>query len=367
MAFGLHRSGEIESRSDTERSLELLTESLSLYEAIGARHGVAGVLLHLSVLASYNADFGEEERLARSSLSALEEFGHPLEIVEALRRVAFSVAMQGRIEEGMQIGRQYLTIAHNLGKQYSVDSSFWFAGLIRSTGQVEEAYRRYGEVKVACEDIGSHTMLLSAIFWQARAGLHLGNYRQYLSIAADQRDKYASRYMYAHLALGRGAAHLALGQPEDSLEESTKAVETFRLGGLRPALSRSLATLALVLRAVGDVVAARESLSEALQLAIEMRSPPVLCYSLPAAALLLADQGDNVRAVAIYALALQNPNVANSRWFYDVAGKEIEAIAESLPPAVAEAAKAKGAEMDLWATAEELLDEFHSTPGRHSE
>jgi hypothetical protein len=77
---------------------------------------------------------------------------------------------------------------------------------------------------------------------------------------------------------------------------------------------------------------------------------------------LLADRGDNEQAVAVYTLALQNPIVANSQWFYDVAGKEIEAIAGSLPPAEAEAARAKGAEMDLWKTAEELLKEFQTTP-----
>ena len=103
-------------------------------------------------------------------------------------------------------------------------------------------------------------------------------------------------------------------------------------------------------------------MAEAIRLAIEMKSPPVLCYSLTTSALLLADRGDNEQAVAVYTLALQNPIVANSQWFYDVAGKEIETIAESLPPAGAEAAKARGAELDLWATAEELLTQFQTTP-----
>jgi tetratricopeptide (TPR) repeat protein len=206
-------------------------------------------------------------------------------------------------------------------------------------------------------------MVLSASLWQAWAGLHLGNYRQFLSIAADQKDVYSTRYYLGQLAQGSAAAHLGLGKPEDALEKSRLAVDSFRLGGLLPELSRSRATLALVLRALGDEDSARNQLAKAIRLAIEMISPPVMCYSLTASAHLLAGRGDNEQAVAVYTLALQNPIVANSQWFYDVAGEEIEAIGESLPPAEAEAAKARGAELDLWETAEELLNEFQTTPG----
>ena len=80
--------------------------------------------------------------------------------------------------------------------------------------------------------------------------------------------------------------------------------------------------------------------------------------ALPVAALILADEGQHERAVELYEMALRYPYVANSRWFEDVAGKEIAAIAAALPPAVVAAAKERGRARDELATIEELIAEW---------
>jgi hypothetical protein len=55
---------------------------------------------------------------------------------------------------------------------------------------------------------------------------------------------------------------------------------------------------------------------------------------------------------------LQNPYVANSRWFEDVAGRHIKEVAASLPLEVVAAAEARGRGRDVWETAEVLLKEL---------
>ena len=80
--------------------------------------------------------------------------------------------------------------------------------------------------------------------------------------------------------------------------------------------------------------------------------------ALPGIALLFTDQGEIERAVELYALASTFGIVANSKWFADIAGDEITEAAEKLPADVIEAAKARGRELDLWQTAEELLAEM---------
>ena len=79
---------------------------------------------------------------------------------------------------------------------------------------------------------------------------------------------------------------------------------------------------------------------------------------LTAITLRLADEGQKVRAVELYALASRYAFVANSRWFEDVAGKHIAAVAATLPPEVVAAAQERGKARDLWATAEEMLKEL---------
>jgi hypothetical protein len=88
-----------------------------------------------------------------------------------------------------------------------------------------------------------------------------------------------------------------------------------------------------------------------------------LIQALAAAALILADAADStesakVRAVELYALLSRHPHVANSRWYEDVVGKQITAIAKTLPADVVAAAQERGKTRDLWETAEELLEEL---------
>lgn len=79
----------------------------------------------------------------------------------------------------------------------------------------------------------------------------------------------------------------------------------------------------------------------------------------PAIALLLADQGEVERAVELCALVSHYPSMANApRWFEDIAGRHIAAVAATLPLEVVAAAEEQGKARDLWETAEELLDEI---------
>jgi hypothetical protein len=107
--------------------------------------------------------------------------------------------------------------------------------------------------------------------------------------------------------------------------------------------------------ALDDLCRAEEHLHEVLQTSTEVQAFWPIVAALPAVALLLSGGGQLERAVEIYALASRYPQVANSRWFEDVAGKHIAAAAVALPPEVVDAAQKRGRARDLWGTAEELL------------
>ena len=64
------------------------------------------------------------------------------------------------------------------------------------------------------------------------------------------------------------------------------------------------------------------------------------------------------RAVELYALVSRYPFVAKSPWFEVVFGRQIDAIAASLPPEVVAAARERGRARDLHATVAELLAEL---------
>jgi tetratricopeptide (TPR) repeat protein len=151
-----------------------------------------------------------------------------------------------------------------------------------------------------------------------------------------------------------GAVDLADGAYAEADRRLRESVALWREVGNQEGLRGALAYLSVVSQRLGHVQQARQQVCEALQTASAMHT----VLALPAAALLLADAGQVDRAVETYALAARHPHVANSRWFEDVAGKQITAIAATLPPEVVAAAQERGRARDLRATAEELLEEW---------
>ena len=104
--------------------------------------------------------------------------------------------------------------------------------------------------------------------------------------------------------------------------------------------------MVLSLRAIaegglGKTVQGRQHLYEALNASVD-EAFMVRVFPISGVAFLLADAGEHERAVELYALASRYPYVANSRWFEDVFGRHIDAVAATLPPEVAEAALERG-------------------------
>jgi len=116
--------------------------------------------------------------------------------------------------------------------------------------------------------------------------------------------------------------------------------------------------MACALRGLGLRDQARKHLVQALQLVPDTGAFWPLLYALAVVALLLIDEGETERAIELYALASRYPFVANSRWFEDVAGRQIAAAAAALPLEMVQAAQEHGRARDLDATVKELAIEL---------
>ena len=106
----------------------------------------------------------------------------------------------------------------------------------------------------------------------------------------------------------------------------------------------------------GDLLAARKLLVSEIREAVEHHLPRTLALSLTLAAYLTAIQGEPEQGLTLYAVARQNPFIANSRWMADVVGKRITAVCQHLSPEAIAVAQAKGKTMDMWQTAEQVLN-----------
>ena len=158
--------------------------------------------------------------------------------------------------------------------------------------------------------------------------------------------------------VGLGLVAVREGAHAEANRLLLESIGECQAAGMHADLREARCALAYAARGLGDLDEAQCQLNQALRWATERGSFPVLVSAIPAAALLLLDQGEKERAVEIYELACTLPAVANSRWFEDVAGRPIAEAAARLSPDVVTAARERGRARDVDATAKELLEEL---------
>lgn len=154
------------------------------------------------------------------------------------------------------------------------------------------------------------------------------------------------------VALAEGAYERARTQCEAGLAVWQKSV------GHPSEFEGDLACLGLSAQGSGHHDEAWEHILSQLDWAQESQMLMPALFGLAGAALLLADEGEGERAIELYALASRYPFVGHSRWFEDVAGSQMTALAARLPVAVVTAARERGQARELDATVGELLTEL---------
>jgi tetratricopeptide (TPR) repeat protein len=212
-----------------------------------------------------------------------------------------------------------------------------------------------------CE-MGQHTYVTEAHSLLAEIDMHRGFYEQArehartsLELARSQGPPYCiglNLLLLGCLDLAEGARASA----HQSLQNSLAAYQEYR--GDCEDLSLALAALAFAARKPGENHGARQHLCHSLELAAESGSVLPLLWAFPAAALVLASEGESGRAVELYALASRYPLVTQSRWFADVAGNTLAEVAATLQAERVAVLKEHGRTRDLEATVTELLAEL---------
>jgi tetratricopeptide (TPR) repeat protein len=365
-AFALVGMGIIVKRSDLEEAGRLFKESLALFRALGDHWGMAYHALDLlGDIAVDLGDYDQAKQCFEESLAIGQALGDQRIIAESLEGLSYAAYAQGQLEEAERLRREIIPLRHELDEQPGIADGLYNLGVtLLWLGKFAEAHSLIEESVAMEDDLGSRRALA---FWTTSLGfpeLHRGRYeaariqgQRGLTLARETDHRQAiglSCCLLGEVALAEGA----YAEATRLLQESVTECEAI---GQQRQLGWTLADLGYAARGMGQLNQARRHLYEALRMAAENRTFIPLITGLPAVALLLADQGEEERAVELYTLALRHGHVANSRWFEDVVGRHIATVAATLPPDVVAAAQERGKARDLWTTAEGLLVELSQT------
>jgi tetratricopeptide (TPR) repeat protein len=299
---------------------------------LGDKRGIADSLRQLGEFCWELGQLEESERLVCESLAVFQETGDRAGVVHGMRTLGLILLYRGKSTEAHSLLEEALALATDLGLgQHKAVAS-------RTLGLVEMNAGRYKGARARV---------------QGRTDL------------AFARELVERRWIgFSCFVLG--AVSLAEEDYVDARRLLREAIPVYRETMDLGILGQALGLLGIAERGLGRSCQAERHLYDALQVAAKVGPFLPLMYTLPATALLLIDRGEVERAVELYALASYYPIVANSRWFDDVAGKHVAAVAATLPPEVVAAAEKRGRQRDLWATVEELLVELKKQVGADS-
>ncbi len=364
-AFVLLVMGWVKHLYDYEDARRLFEGSLALYRALGDRWWTAYVLRTLASSAHRLGSYGQAQQLHEESLAIRRSLGDQRGIADSLSELGVTFRAQGQLEKAERLYREGLAICRQMDDRAGIADGLAYLGEVRvQLGRFAEGYASLEAGLTIYDDLGLSRNLAKANVALGEAQAHLGQYEGARAFALTGLNLYREIDLrwgigYANFVLGTVAvAEEAYAEAHQLLLES---VSVLRELGHRENLAYALAVLGYAARGLGQLPQARRYLHEALRTAADTGAYMPFVLALPIVALLLADRGDAQgaeRAVELYALASRYPFVANSRWFEDVAGRHIAAVAATLPPEVVAAAQERGRARDRDTAVGELLAEL---------
>jgi tetratricopeptide (TPR) repeat protein len=357
--FLMLQQGWAKFRTDYEAAKKLFKRAIPLIQDGGSPWDEAEALGGLGLMLTFLGDWERADRLIHESYTIYQKIGDRLNATIMLSRLGLVARYQGRLAEAERHHTRCLELFSEQGsKRFKLLTSSILSYTQSYVGKFMTAREtaRYGVT--LSNELGRMYFgyPMSAL---ALAAIHRGSYEEARAHAQEGLEASRRQGDWFYIALnlqclgGVALAEREFNRASDFLQES---VDTFR--NIKHIYDTvPMAFLAYVSHAIEDRKQASQELAEVLLRTIENRNFHPVVNCLPIAALLAADRGDVERAAELQARAWSYPYISNSRWFADIAGRELGRAIASLPPEVASAAKARGQELDLWTTAEKLLEE----------
>jgi predicted ATPase len=341
---------------------EANAQSVTLYEQAGDRWGQARALAYLGWLAEHLGQYGQAQEFCEKSLAIQEELGDRRGMAGAMLNLGIISWVQGRLDEADRLLRESMSIFWELDDWNRVARAMRGVGevLVRS-GQFDPGLALMECSLEIFDDLGYHSGRQGVAPFLGEAKAHLGRYaeaRADAQLGTELSQAAGYRWRVAFSQFVEGIAALAEGASQEALTLFQGAVTVFEEVQHRENRGWVGGPLGLAAREAGEDALARRSVTEALQTGVDLGAFMPVLYALPAAAVLLADQGAAERAVEVYACASRYGFVAGSCWFKALTAGPVTEAADRLPAEVAGAARARGEAQDWDAMAAALMTEL---------
>jgi len=345
-----------------ETAKDLLEHSLALFKEIDHKYGASETLFEMAWLSSHQGETEAVKHYFIKSLELKRQIGDHFGLANELYQMAVQEAFQlGNIESAKELYWESSDLFQDLGDTISnaralriMDDLYiisgWFEVALVTRQKMMKLHQNLGDT--------------AGIGWQyaqlGEAYYHLGDYENAerdgrRALAVLQNKIYPNEQAYARWQLGMTL--LGAGQAEAARGFFQECVEVYKDGNRKDGIGSAYAGLARADFALAAYDQAWEHALASIRYLAEFRHIFWMFYALATVALLLAHEGLIERGIEVYSLISRYDFVANSRWFEDVFGHFIDSASAELAPEKLRAARERAQSLDVWETAQELLDE----------
>jgi tetratricopeptide (TPR) repeat protein len=296
---------------------------------------MADSLEHLSYFFALRLQFEKAEAILYEALAISKEMDDRHKMVSIYATLGWQWVWQGRFEEARALYTQTLAIYRDL--DYSQSEAIQLHAHLGYPDLYLGEYKAARNQALHAIELLSKSNHFNASLWNAYC-----------------------KDIFGKAALAEGS----YAEAEENFQECQMAFQTYN----HPEkISTNLACLGYIARVKNQKYQAQGYFYQALGMAVKNSILTTLAHTLPGIALLFADLGDSERAVAFYSCASTMGLVANSKWFDDIAGDQIRAVADLLAPEVTKAAQERWSSLDLWEGAEQLVVELKQAGWKSAE
>ena len=346
------------------RAKQLCLESLAITKALGDQWKEALVYEYLGMIAISLAEYEEAKELAQRCLAIFREFGFRSGIAFSLNLLGIAARNLGEYDEAKRVCQDSLTISREIGDRWEEALSLQYLGMIAISLGEYAAAKTLAQKSVAIyREFDYRSGLAFSLNLVGIAARNLGKYEEAKQVHTEvlqtcREMDYPLGIALASYYLGR-IAHLQ----GDHLTAEQKLTDSLRIAkrlAYQRGVTQNLNILGNVAFDQGKYEEAEKYLYEALRMTQTIHAAPMTLDILTGLAHLLAQEGEEERAVELLVFPLNH--AASKQETKDKARHLFSKLTPQLPRQIIETAEEKGKAGKLDEFVAEILNEKTGEP-----
>ncbi|MEN8242685.1 MAG: hypothetical protein ABFS17_12235, partial [Chloroflexota bacterium] len=343
---------------------DFLDESISVYRQQNMTHDLALALQCLGNYLQIEMEYDQAKQAFEESIALHKANGNDLGATDTLSNLGDLSRLMGNLEEAEKNSIDSVTYSRSLNHPFLLAHALQNLGWNHLwTGKFRDGIIALEESHAIFKNLGIDYRIAFVFLTQALCQVELGHYEKAERMIESIIDEQKGRNLYIYgMCLGtQGMSLFAKGETENAehfLKESMKCFEKIDLDVEKLIY---LSMLGILNIDSGNTQPAQNKILKALQIGEKIGAYYILVHAIPAAAFLIAAQGDVVLGIEIYEAAKQRVFVKNSCWFEDTIECKINVLANDLPPKVVKGAKRRGRVRDEGETIKDLIHILESS------